>query len=123
MSDVILTMSDELLTTIAVSVDLGVLLVLATLFFHVPRLRKKVVVVLGALTPILAFYGAIIVAFALDPHDVSNGFSFYAGWVMTFEAFLESLAVGVFLAFVPRPINLFGRYLVGCAIPGLASVY
>jgi len=104
------------------SVDLGALLLLAILFFRLPRLRKKVVVVLGALTPILAFYAEIIVAFMLDPNDRSNAFSFYAGWVMTFGAFVASFIVGALLTFVPRPTSLFGRYLVGCAVQGLASV-
>jgi hypothetical protein len=105
--------SDEVLTIGAVTIELGVPLLAGLLFWRLPMLRPNLVVVLGALTPALLFYAAMSIAYVANPDDTSNRFAFFAGWGMTFFAYLVILVAGVALSFAPWPRHLFGRFAVG----------
>jgi len=109
-------MSDNLLTLLAVSIEFGVPIILLAALARVPRFRRRVVVVLGAITPVMLFYVDILFAYVRNPTNTGNRFAFYAGWEMTLAAFLLSLILGILLSFVPRPANLYGRYGLACSI-------
>jgi len=95
--------------------ELGVPIAGIMVTLRAPRLRKFVILVLGAVTPVLLLYGAVTVAFLLNPADKGNIFSFYAMWVMSFFPYAAILVDGIALAFVPRPSNLYARFLIGFA--------
>ena len=108
-----MSVSEELMTLGAVSVELGAPIALAVLYWRRPQLRSKVVVVLGAVTPLLLAYIVILVGFLIDPQDPGNRFSFYAGPVMSFVAYLGCLALGIGMSFIPWPQHLALRYILG----------
>jgi hypothetical protein len=54
-----------------------------------------------------------LVAFLLDPSAKGNIFAVYAMWTMTIFAYAAIVVGGVMLAFVPRPSNLYARFLIG----------
>ena len=116
-------MSDEVLTIGAVTIELGVPLVAGLLFWRFPRLRPNLVVALGALTPALLFYAAMSIAYIANPEDTSNRFAFFAGWGMTFFAYLAILVAGIALSFAPWPRHLFGRFAMGLLPILVASMY
>jgi len=94
--------------------ELGVPSAAIIVMLRSPRLRKFVIVVLGAVTPLVLLYGAVVVAFLLNPNK-GNIFAFYAMWVMSFFAYAAILLGGMALAFVPRPSNLYARFFIGFA--------
>ena len=116
-------MSDEVLTIGAFTIELGVPLVAGLLFWRFPRLRPKLIVALGALTPALLFYASISIAYFTNAEDTSNRFAFFAGWSMTFIAYLAILAAGIALSFVPWPRHLFGRFAIGLLPVFVVSTY
>jgi len=95
--------------------ELGVPTAAIMVMLRAPRLRKFVIVVLGAVTPLLLLYGAVAVAFLLSPSDKGSIFAFYAMWVMSFFAYAAILVGSIALAFVPRPSNLYARFFIGFA--------
>ena len=94
--------------------ELGVPSAAIIVMLRSPRLRKFVIVVLGAVTPLVLLYGAVVVAFLLNPNK-GNIFAFYAMWVMSFFAYAAILVGSIALAFVPRPSNLYARFFIGFA--------
>jgi hypothetical protein len=94
--------------------ELGVPSAAIIVMLRSPRLRKFVIVVLGAVTSLVLLYGAVVVAFLLNPNK-GNIFAFYAMWVMSFFAYAAILLGGMALAFVPRPSNLYARFFIGFA--------
>ena len=93
--------------------DLAVPLSAIAVMLRVPRLRDRAVVVLGAISPLLVFYASVAVAYFLHPKQ--NVFAFYAMGGMTFFAYLVLLVMGFALAFIPKPANLYARFVMGFA--------
>lgn len=112
-------MSEEALTIAAVAVELGIPLVATLLFWRRPALRPRLVVILGAITPVLIFYAAITVSFLIDSDDPGNRFAFFAAWIMSFFVYFAILVAGLLLSIVPKPIHLGGRYALGFVSPAL----
>ena len=106
----------------ALSLELGVPTAAIMVMLRAPRLRKFVIVVLGAVTPFLLLYGAVAIAFLLNSSDRGNIFAFYAMSVMSFFAYAAILVGGIALAFVPKPSNLYARFFIGFASAPLSYV-
>ena len=112
---VITHMSEGVMTVGAATIELGIPLLAIIALVRVPRLRRFAVVLLGAVTPAVVFYGLVVVTYLINPSSQSNIFSFYAAWVMTFLAYVTLLVIGGALAFLPKPSNLYARFFVGFA--------
>ena len=82
--------------------------------------RQRTIVVLGATTQFLLAYMYIVVSYLLTAKPGQDDlFAVSAVWIMTFVAFLASVALGAVVAFIPRPTFLVSRFLVGLASPFL----
>ena len=100
--------------------DLAIPVVAVTVMLRMPCWRKQAVVVLGAISPLLVFYASVAAAYVLHPKQ--NVFAFYAMGVMTFFAYVVMLVVGLALAFLSRPANLYARFAIGFASVPLTYV-
>ena len=111
---------DQLLTVAAASIEFGVPACLAVSCVRQPQFRQRTIVVLGATTPLLLAYIYITVSylFAAKPGQ-DDLFAVHAVWIMSFAAFLASVALGAVVALSPRPTFLVSRFLVGLASPFL----
>ena len=110
-------MDDETLTFVAITIELGLPVALVTLFVHRPTARRRVVVMLGSVTPAILFYlsGAAIAMFGSGRWDL---WAFGAMWEMTLAPYIAIALVGWALCMLPRPNHLVGRYCVGLgAVP------
>ena len=105
--------SETYLTFGAAAFEIGVPFVAAFALAFVPRMRKFAVVLLGALTPLLIAYAFMATSYFLAPSVHSGTFPFSAVWVMSFVAYLALTLVGMALAFISKPSNLYARYLIG----------
>lgn len=113
-------MLEIVLTAGCALVELGLPVALLLASRTRERLRSKAVVVLGAVSPLVALYAHVLVRQLADP-GVDRRWAFGAVWVMTFLPYVACVLLGVALAFVPRPTHLGARYLLGLAVPaGLA---
>src|SRR3546814_19921070 len=108
---------DTLLSYGAIAIEGLILMALVSLCIRSEKLRKHTIVVLGSITPILLFYLGAWIDFAHDPTDPSARFAFYAMWIMGFGFFFICAIVGSLIALLPRPTNLWLRFLLG-AISG-----
>lgn len=100
---------------LALVVELGCPFVSILLLWLAPRWRKFNVVVLGAMTPALAFYASIVADYLKAPFDKGNLFAIGAAPFMTFPGYLALLVGGGMLAFTPRPLNSYARFAIGVA--------
>ena len=91
---------------------------LLTWFICAPSVRKRLAVVLGAVTPAVLFYVFIVVSYIAVPQNQGNRFSFYAGWAMTYPLVPILALAGLGASSLNRPENLLGRYAVGWAATG-----
>ena len=104
----------------AAIVEIGLPLLTAAGCAIFPRQRRRLVVALGALTPISLVYWYLLAFFGLAwlrqqwPED---DWAFHAAWIMTFAAFMLSVVLGALLAFVPYPKRNWARYLMGLLAP------
>jgi hypothetical protein len=103
-------MSDTQLTIAAASIEVGVAVVVLISVFVGTATRRRTVVLLGALTPAIAVMVATAYLQFLDP---TPGSMAGAGWVMGFGAYALLFIGGVVMSLVPRPANLYARYLLG----------
>jgi len=78
-----------------------------------PRMRKFAVVLLGAVTPLFLAYAFMAASYFFAPAETSGRFYFSALWIMSFVVYLALALMGAALAFIPKPSNLYGRYLIG----------
>lgn len=105
-------MSDLQLTILAATIEVGLAaLVLISVLMGRPA-RRRTVVVLGALTPAIFAMAATAYMQFIDPTPGSMAVS---GWVMGFDAYAVTFVGGVLVSLIPRPANLYGRYLLGLA--------
>jgi purine-cytosine permease-like protein len=105
--------SETYLTLGSATFEIGVPLAAAVASAFAPRIRKFAVVLLGALTPLLVAYALMAASYFFAPAEPSGRFPFSVVWVMSFAVYLALVLVGTALAFIPKPSNLYGRYLVG----------
>ena len=111
--------NDTVLSYGVIAIECLILGVLVSLCVRSSALRKRAIVVLGSVTPMLLFYVSAWIEFERDPTDPSARFSFYAMWIMCFGFFLISAALGSVVALLPRPNQIWARYLLGVLV-GLA---
>jgi len=107
---------DVLLTLGAALVELGAPGALAIAWCKRPQLRRRVIVVLGSVTPILAFYAFVSAAYLIASNQ-DTVWSFYAMWIMSLLPYLSCAILGVALSFIPRPTRPAPRYLMGFVSP------
>ena len=77
------------------------------------RMRPQAVVILGTITPAIVFMARIAYEQCTRP-AIGNMAS--AGWVMGSIAYMLLLFAGIAISFVPRPSNLYARYLLGLGL-------
>ena len=105
--------SETYLTLGAATFELGVPMAAIVAMVFAPRMRKFAAVLLGAVTPLLVAYAFLAGSYFFAPAEPPGTFPFSAAWVMSFIVYLAFALVGAVLAFIPKPSNLYGRYLVG----------
>jgi hypothetical protein len=108
-------MSDSKLNILAGVFEIGMPLALVAAMIRRPSVRGRLAVLLGATVPFLLLYACISLAYFWNPSGRGNKFAFLAGWEMSFAAYVGAVLVGIGLSFVPRPRNLYLRFVMGCA--------
>lgn len=106
---------------LAAAFELGLPVALAFLGAFRPALRKWVVVVLGALTPILlsfAVTGVRHFAFAQE----EAGFAIWEMWLTSFLPYVACLGLGCALGLLRVPAGLSARYILGLVPPSVLAV-
>jgi len=114
-------MTEQQLHIGSVLFELGLPAGLLIAWVRVPNARKRVAVVLGAITPLLATYLYITAAHSFVA-AYKDTWAFNAMWLMSFFPFLACAIVGGALSLVPRPTNLAARYFVGLSVPLLVAL-
>ena len=105
-------MSDIQLTIAAATVEIGLAVLVLLVVFFVKPFRRRAIVVLGAITPAIAVMIQVAYSQFIDP---TSGSMVAAGWVMGFAAYAVIFVGGAIMSLIPRPTNLYGRYLLGLA--------
>jgi len=105
-------MSDLQLTIAAATVEIGLAVLVVIAAFFLRPIRHRTVVVLGALTPAIVVMVLLVYWQFINP---TPGSMAAAGWVMGFAVYVAVFIGGVLVSLIPRPTNLFGRYLLGLA--------
>ena len=118
-------MSEALLSFLAASVELGLPAFLAVLGIVRPGSRAKVLVVLGAVSPLLFGYAATAFLWCVLRRPEAQ-WAFHAMWLMSFWPFAACAGLGLLLGLSPRPAKVGYRFFVGflapAAIVGLIAV-
>ncbi|OIO67127.1 MAG: hypothetical protein CO186_09230 [Zetaproteobacteria bacterium CG_4_9_14_3_um_filter_49_83] len=110
-------MNDAWLVALAATLEIGTPIGLTVGWFQMPGLRKRIVVILGAVTPLLMAYTYTTVKYVvLNQEDAAWGF--YAMWVMSFVPYLACMMIGLILGLLKRPNNQFIRYMIGFLASG-----
>ena len=104
---------EKFLTLGAVLFELGVPVVAIVALVRAPQLRRYAAVVLGAVTPFLLAYGYVTILYFLDPANKDYAFSVRAMWMMSFLAYLLLVVGALIFALVPKPSNLYARFVIG----------
>ncbi len=110
-------------TWVAVALDVTLLLFLTVLWFRDPQMRSRLAVICGALTPIYSAYAVMAIIYLLDPSGLMRGLTFYFVWVPTFGGVLISLLFGIIMSGIPRPVNLYARFCIGCSMPAILIIW
>lgn len=105
--------SETYLTLGAAALELGVPVAAFIALAFAPRMRKFSVMLLGAVTPLLVVYLVVAGSYIFTTATPAGRFAFHAMWAMSFAVYLALVLMGTVLAFIPRPSNLYVRYLVG----------
>lgn len=116
-------MNETSLTIAAAILEIGTPIVLLAVFKFFPRARKRLIVIIGSLTPISLLYLGFFISLLWMPESQKedNDWAMHAMWGMSFAAFALSLLIGVFLAFFKRPEGMRKRYLFGFMVPLLIA--
>jgi predicted permease len=109
-------MTEQQLHIGSVLFEIGLPAGLLLAWHRVPNARKRIAVVLGAITPLLAAY-LYVTATHSFVETAQDAWAFNAMWLMTFFPFLTCAIVGAALSLVSRPANLVARYFVGLSAP------
>ena len=106
---------------LAASFELGVPIVLSFLGALRPAMRKWVVVVLGALTPILLSLAVTSARhFALAQEEA--GFAVWEMWLTSFLPYVACLVFGSALGLLRFPTGMSARYILGLVPPSLLAI-
>lgn len=105
--------SDKYLTILAAAFEVGLPLSLCFLYIRTPKLRPRIVVLLGALSPFFLFYAVVVARFLFTAPGKESAWAFSAVWLMTLIPYLACLLAGAILCFAPRPTRLWTRYFLG----------
>jgi hypothetical protein len=97
----------------AASIELGFPLAVAVLFWRAPKLRSKLVVLLGALTPPLIVYLSIGIGYLLNSADRGARWAFDAAWEMSVFPYMAIIGAGLALSCLSRPRRMPLRYALG----------
>ena len=106
-------MSEDALTIIAIAFEAGVPAALLWIYFRDNRFQSRLIVILGAITPMLLFYAAIIGVYLFDQNAPASKFSFAVVWMMSFFVYVLSLVAGALLSLLPWPSRMSFRFLAG----------
>jgi hypothetical protein len=114
-------MDTQTMIYLAAAFELGVPVALGFLAAVRPTLRKWVVVVLGALTPLLLSLAVTAVRhFAFAQEEA--GFAIWEMWLTSFYPYLGCLAFGSALGLLKVPTGLSARYILGLAPTAVLAV-
>lgn len=118
-------MSDSSLTIAAASLEVGVPMGLVVAYGFLPTWRKRLISIIGGITPITVTYLAFFFVLPLLPQnsEQDNSWAFHAVWVMSFGAFALSLLIGLCLAFLRKPQALAPRYFLGVFVPFAIAIF
>jgi hypothetical protein len=97
----------------AASIELGFPLAVAVLIWRAPKLRSKLVVLLGALTPPLLVYLSIGIGYLLNSADRSARWAFDAAWEMSVFPYIAIIGAGLALSCISQPRRMPLRYALG----------
>ena len=104
----------ELVTTIgAGSIEIGIPLAVAVAFWRVPKLRSRLVVLFGALTPPLVSYLSIVISYLQNSADRDARWAFGAVWEMSLLPYIATIGVGLALSCLGWPQRMPLRYALG----------
>jgi len=113
-----MTMNDTIRTIIAATLEIGTPVGLLLAYKFLPGWRKRLIVILGSLTPISATLTYVGLAYLLgNGKDPDAEWAFGAMWVMSFVVFVLSVLIGVILALLKKPVGLIKRYFLGLIVP------
>jgi hypothetical protein len=115
-------LNDRIISLGAASLELGLPLTIALLSWRIPKLRSRLVVLLGTLTPALLFYTCVFVARLADLDNLDGRWALYAVWVMSFLPYMSALIIGLAVSFSGRPRRYVARYALGLLCAPIAYV-
>ncbi len=99
---------------LAAAFQLGLPVVLALVAATVPVTRRWVVVVLGALTPLLLSF-AVTTVRHLGLGEEEAGWAFHEMWLTSVVPYVACLTLGAALGMLRMPASLSARYILGLA--------
>jgi len=107
-------MDEQTFAAVAAGVEIGVPLRLAILMLRLATIRKRIIVPLGATTPLFVywFFPGHFVTYYLSI-DGPRHDAYLPPWVVAFPLWVTSLIISAGLLFLSRPKGLVGRYLLG----------
>lgn len=114
-------MNTQTNTYLAAAFELGVPVVLAFLGAVRPPIRKWVVVVLGALTPLLLSLAVTSVRHFVFAQEEA-GFAIFEMWLTSFLPYVACLVFGSALGLLRLPTGLSARYILGLVPPSLLAL-
>lgn len=98
--------------------EIGVPAALIILMVQKPHHRPFASFVLGALTPLLAFYVLGLFDHLMDPTGKDTLFDLHLMWLRSFTAFLMLLVPAVVIsALLKKPMSPTARFFLGLLIP------
>ena len=106
---------------LAAAFEVGIPVALVFLGAFRPSLRKWVVVVLGALTPLLLSFGVTGVRHFVFAQEEA-GFAIWEMWLTSFLPYAACFAVGSALGLLKGPTGLSARYILGLVPPSVVAV-
>jgi hypothetical protein len=109
-------MTEQQLNAGAILIELGSFVAILSVAVHSPGLRSRLIVLLGAVAPLLCAYAYVTARYVAFP-GTEYDWSFGAMWLMSFWPYIGCVVIGVFLSFLKMPINLAARFLMGLAAP------
>ena len=117
-------MSDDLLALGAVIFELGLPIIIGIACYMRPKVRKFLLPVLGAVTPLLIAYIYTVIGYYLVSREEYQ-YGFLVMWVMSFFAYCILVAIGIILGiFLKNKLNNYWRFFIGLAsAPLIASIF
>lgn len=114
-------MDDRVLTQIALVIELGLPIFLVFGIAFRPAKARRLLIILGAVTPWLFLYMFVAVGFWTDGRQ-NDRFAFYAMWIMTLIPYLACAALGYVVSWFVFPVRAIWSYAVGLAVPAIILI-